>query len=109
MTTDVSDLDSGWSTGLDTAGGFYRDFSPAIGNREDPPAASEAVPQSSCSLLKGILAGFGVGAGSGTVNATPRLVQDPEAAIGEPNDERSVGSAASVTAILKKILQQLGL
>lgn len=106
---ETTDFDSAFSTGIGQAVGFNRDLTAAIGERSDAAASSPTGLHSATSLLKGVLSEFGLGAGTGVTDTTPRLINNPQAAIGAPTDAAASYSASgSVPALLKGIMAVAG-
>jgi hypothetical protein len=107
---ETHELEAGWSTNVASPVGGFRDVTGAIGDRTDTPAVSVSGRQSSTGLLKGLAAGVGLGSGTAIVELTPRLRDDPEAAIGSPEDAAAtdISDPQSVPALLKGILAFAG-
>src|SRR4051812_41323225 len=112
--TDIQDIASGVSDNVATERRKLVDPIESIGIPTDGPATDIEDENSAFSLLKGMLSGLAIpaGSGAGDVNNNSNIYPDPFAALGEMSDAALTGSAnqrASAIALLKGTLAGLGI
>ena len=80
----------------------------SIGSPRDAAATASNSTNSVFALLKGCCAGLGIpaGDGSGITNTAPKILHEPELALGEMGDARATDTGThSAIAFLKGILR----
>lgn len=97
VTTEVNSLPDTFIDGYET-----------VGSPRDAAATVQNSTNSMFALLKGCCAGLGVPAGSGTgiTETTPKIIHEPELALGEMSDARATDTGThSAISFLKGILR----
>lgn len=103
---------SGWSNGVNSIPDTYIEPPESIGTPADATATDVTAENSAFSLVKGMLSGLGISAGSGTgdTNDNAKVYADPLAMLGEMDDAAATDTGShSAISYLKGILAQAGL
>lgn len=101
-----------WSTGVRSTSRTLVEPGESVGKPTDAPATVQNSTNTAFSLVKGMLAGLGVAAGSPSafVGLPSYVDQNAERALGDPSDAPAASAdGASAISLLKGILQIAGL